>query len=134
MGYTTLSTAATLIINLGHAATAATTVTTAWAKTGSVTMDAAVHTNEQWWTDGLVTVRSVGSAGTVFGQGRFETAAQAFTSAQWVNSFMASAGQATPATATVDMTINEFLVLSAKWSLTTAYSITGHTYALEALN
>jgi hypothetical protein len=32
------------------------------------------------------------------------------------------------------MTVNEFLVLSAKWSLTTAYSITGHIYLLEALN
>ena len=35
---TTLSTAATLILNIGHAATAATTVTTSWAKTGAMVM------------------------------------------------------------------------------------------------
>ena len=131
---TTLSTAATLIINIGHAATAATTVTTSWAKTGAIVMDAAVHTAEQWFSEGSAVVRSVGSAGTVFAQGDVTCAAQAYTSANNVLSFMGSAGSATPSTATVDMTINEFLVLSAKWSLTTAYSITGHIYLLEALN
>jgi hypothetical protein len=131
---TTLSTAATLIINLGHASTAATTVTTSWCKTGAVVMDAAVHTNEQWFTEGLAVVRSVGASGTVFAQGDLTCAAQAYTSANNVLSFMGSAGSATPATATVDMTVNEFLILSAKWSLTTAYSITGHIYILEALN
>jgi hypothetical protein len=131
---TTLSTAATLIINIGHAATAATTVTTSWAKTGACVMDAAVHTNEQWFSEGSVVVRSVGSAGTVFAQGDFTNAANAYTSANNVLSFMGSAGSAAPAAATVDMTINEFLVHSAKWSLTTAYSITGHIYLLEALN
>jgi hypothetical protein len=131
---TTLSTAATLILNIGHAATAATTVTTSWAKTGAMVMDAAVHTNEQWFCEGTVVVRSVGSAGTVFAQGDATNAANAYTSANNVLSFMGSAGSATPATATVDMTINEFLVHTAKWSLTTAYSITGHIYLLEALN
>jgi hypothetical protein len=131
---TTLSTAATLIINIGHASTAATTVTTSWCKTGAVVMDAAVHTNEQWAVEGAVVVRSVGSAGTVFAQGQSNNAAQALTAANNVLSFMGSAGSAAPTTATVDMTANEFLVLSAKWSLTTAYSITGHIYILEALN
>lgn len=133
---TTLSTAATLIINLGHASSAATTVTTSWAKTGAVTMDAAVHTNEQWISRGIAVVRSVGASGTVFAQGKFDSAAMAFTSAAYVVSFMGSAGSAVPSTATVDMTAStgQFLILSAKWSLTTAYSITGHVYLLEALN
>jgi hypothetical protein len=131
---TTLSTAATLIVNIGHAATAATTVTTTWAKTGAVVMDAAVHTNEQWFCEGTAVVRSVGSAGTVFAQGDMTCAAAAYTTANNVLLFMGSAGSAAPAAATMDMTINEFLILSAKWSLTTAYSITGHIYILEALN
>jgi hypothetical protein len=131
---TTLSTAGTLIINLGHGASALTIPTTTWAKTGAVVMDAAVHTNEQWYIEGRSVVRSVGSAGTVFAQGVSSNAAAAYTGANNVLSFMGSAGSATPATATVDMTINEFLILTAKWSLTTAYSITGHLYLLEALN
>jgi hypothetical protein len=130
---TTLSTAATLIVNLGHAATAATTVTTSWCKTGAVVMEAVAHTNEQWFCEGTAVVRSVGSAGTIFAQGDMTNAASAYTAANNVLSFMGSAGSATPSTATVDMTINEFLVLSAKWSLTTAYTITGHIYILESL-
>jgi hypothetical protein len=134
---TTLSTAATLTLAIGHAATAVTTISGAagcWAKTGAVVMEAAVHTNEQWFCEGTVVARSVGSAGTVFGQGDATNAAAAYTAANNVLSFMGSAGSATPASVTMDMTINEFLALTAKWSLTTAYSITGHIYILEALN
>ncbi len=131
---TTLSTAGTLTFNIGHGATAVTVPTTAWAKSGAIVMDAAVHTNEQWSLEGYAVVRSVGSGGTIFAQGTSNNAAQAFTAANNVLSFMGSAGQATPAAVTVDMTVNEFLALTAKWSLTTAYSITGHTYILEALN
>ena len=47
---------------------------------------------------------------------------------------MGSAGAATPSTAAVDMTVPQYLSLTGKWSLATAYSITGHRYMLEALN
>lgn len=134
---TTLSTAATLIMAIGHASSAVTTISgaaTCWAKTGAVTMEATAHTNEQWWNKGDLVVRSVGASGTVFGQGDSNNAAQAFTAANNVLCFMGSAGSATPAVVTMDMTINEFVAITAKWSLTTAYSITGHNYILEALN
>jgi hypothetical protein len=32
------------------------------------------------------------------------------------------------------MTVAEYILRTAKWSLTTAYSITGHIYTVEALN
>jgi hypothetical protein len=134
---TTLSTAGTLQFAIGHASTAVTTISgaaTCWAKTGAVVMDAAVHTNEQWFCEGTTVVRSVGAAGTVFAQGESTIAAAAFTVANNALLFMGSAGSAAPAAITMDMTIAEFIALTAKWSLTTAYSITGHIYLLEALN
>jgi hypothetical protein len=131
---TTLSTAGTLTFNLGHGATAVTVPTVSWAKSGALTCDAAVHTAEMWFTEGTAVVRSVGSAGTVFAMGDANAAGMALTLANATASYMGSAGSATPSTATVDMTINEFLAHTAKWSLSTAYSITGHIYLLEALN
>ena len=130
---TTLSTAGTLTTKFGAATTNATPTTT-WAITGAVTMDAAVHTNEQWFSGGEIVVRSVGSGGTVFAQGFCENSAAAFTIANQTASFMGSAGAATPATASVDQTVPEYISLTGKWSLTTAYSITGHTFLVEALN
>jgi hypothetical protein len=88
-----------------------------------------------WFCEGRRSrVRSVGSAGTVFAMGDATAAAQALTIANQQAQYMGSAGSATPAAVTVDMTVPQFLALTAKWSLSTAYSITGHCYILEALN
>jgi hypothetical protein len=131
---TTLTTAATLTFNIGHGATALTIPTVSWAKSGALTMDATAQTATMWFTEGAAVVRTVGTAGTVFAMGDATVSAQALTIANQQAQYMGSAGSATPSTAAVDMTINEFLILTAKWSLSTAYSITGHIYKLEALN
>jgi hypothetical protein len=130
---TTLTTAATLTFKVGAALTNVIPTTT-WAVSGALTMDTTIQTATQWFCEGLVVVRSVGSAGTVFAQGDATSAAQALTIANQVAQYMGSAGSATPATAAVDQTVGQYFGLTGKWSLTTAYSITGHQFIVEALN
>jgi hypothetical protein len=130
---TTLTTAATLTFKFGAALTNVIPTTT-WAVSGAITMDATAQTNSQWFTEGAVVARSVGSAGTVFAQGDCMVAAQALTIANQHADFMGSAGQDTPAAVTMDMTVDQYLSLTGKWSLATAYSITGHIFMLESLN
>jgi hypothetical protein len=130
---TTLATAATLTFRWGSAITNVIS-TTRWAQSGAVVMDSTAQTNSMWRLNCGVTVRSVGSGGTVFAMGDVEPAAGAWTVANNSLSFMGSAGSTAPATATVDMTVPEYLSLTAQWSLTTAYSITPHRVILEALN
>lgn len=130
---TTLTTAATLTFKFGSALTNVVPTTT-WAVSGALTMDTTIQTATQWFCEGLAVVRTVGSAGTIFAQGDATSAAQALTIANQIAQYMGSAGSATPAAATVDQTVNQFVSLTAKWSLATAYSIQGHVYILEALN
>jgi hypothetical protein len=130
---TTLTTAATLTFKFGAALTNVIPTTT-WAVSGALTMDTTAQTATQWFCEGSVVVRSVGSAGTVFAQGDVTTSGQALTIANQTAGYMGSAGSATPSTATVDMTVAQFVSLTGKWSLTTAYSITGHIFKVEALN
>lgn len=131
--HTTLTTAATLIFKMGAALTNVIPTTT-WCVSGAVVMDTTVQTATMWRVDASAVVRSVGSAGTVFAMGESASAAAAVTIASQTNAFMGSAGSATPSTATVDMTVNQFMSLTGKWSLSTAYSITCHRFVLEALN
>ena len=131
--HTTLTTAATLIFKMGAALTNVIPTTT-WAVSGAITMDTTVQTATMWRADCSAVVRSVGSAGTVFAMGEAASAAAALTIANQQNSFMGSAGSATPSTAVVDMTVNQFMGFTGKWSLSTAYSITCHRFVLEALN
>jgi hypothetical protein len=130
---TTLATAATLTLKIGAAVTNVIPTTT-WCVSGGITTDAAVHTAEQWECRADVVVRSVGSAGTVFAQGKVDRSSTAFTIAANTLEWMGSAGQATPATAAVDQTVAQYFSLTAKWSLTTAYSITGHIFEVESMN
>lgn len=131
--HTTLTTAATLTFKFGAALTNV-IPTTAWATSGPLTMDVTVQTATMWFCEGLAVVRSVGSAGTVFALGDATSSAQALTIANQQAQYMGSAGSATPATATVDQTVAQFVSLTGKWSLATAYSITGHVFICEALN
>lgn len=130
---TTLTTTATLTFKVGAALTNVIPTTT-WAVSGGLTMDATIQTNTQWFCEGLIVVRSVGSAGTVFAQGDATSAAQALTLANQIAQYMGSAGSATPATAAVDETVPQYFGLTGKWSLATAYSITGHQFIVESLN
>jgi hypothetical protein len=131
---TTLTSAATLIFSFGSGTTAVTVPSVRWCQTGAITMDTTAQTNSQWFFEGDAATRSVGTAGTVFCQGNGETAAQAFTLANQHAQFAGFAGQDTPATGSFDMTLDQYLAITAKWSLATAYSITGHMYLLESLN
>jgi hypothetical protein len=108
--------------------------TTTWAISGALVMETVVQTATQWFAEGMSVVRSVGSAGTTFSQGDCTSAAQAFTIANQTNQYMGSAGTATPAAVTCDMTVNQYISLTGKWSLATAYSIQGHIFIVEALN
>ncbi len=131
--HTTLTTAATLTFKLGTALTNVIPTTT-WCVSGGITMDTTAQTATMWRVDASGAVRSVGSAGTVFGMGDASSAAAALTIANQQASFMGSAGSATPAASTVDQTVPQYLGFTGKWSLATAYSIQCHRYALEALN
>lgn len=130
---TTLTTAATLTFRWGTALTNVVN-TTRWAQSGAITMDATAQTNTMWRLDAGATVRGSGSAGSVFAMGDANVAAAAFTIANQQNQFMGSAGATAPAAVTVDLTVQQFLSLTAQWSLATAYSIQAHRYQLEVLN
>lgn len=130
---TTLTTAATLTLRNRIATTDIITGTTLQA-TGAVTMDTVAQTNSQWEWEKHTVVRSVGSGGTVFGQGDASFAAQAVTIANQHADFSGSAGQDTPAAVAFDTTVGQFWQITAQWSLATAYSIQTHIYMLEALN
>jgi hypothetical protein len=132
---TTLTTAGTLTFKVGTALTNVIPTTT-WCVSGGIIMDAvAAQTATMWEVEAHATVRSVGSAGTVFAMGDADSAAKKIgTAAENSNVFMGSAGAATPAVATVDMTVAQFFSLTGKWSLSTAYSMTGHMMVVESLN
>jgi hypothetical protein len=130
---TTLTTAATMTFKVGAALTNVIPTTT-WCVSGAITMDTTIQTATMWEVEAHVVVRSVGSAGTVFAMGDSSMSAAALTIANQQAVYLGSAGSATPATAAVDMTVNQFLSLTGKWSLTTAYSIQSHQLLLEALN
>jgi hypothetical protein len=135
--HTTLTTpAATLIMGCGNATTNV-VWTNAWAQSGAMVVDAvAVQTNTQWRMEAGGTVRSVGSAGTVFWTGEASMGCHsAFTAAAAALRYMGSAGSAAPAAATVDMTIANYFSASANWSVTNVgYTLTCHRLQLEALN
>lgn len=131
--HTTAATIGTLILGVGHATTNVVN-TVDWCKTGAMAMDATVQTATQWRLEAGGHTRSVGSAGTVFWTGETSSAAHsAFTAANAALRYMGSAGSATPAAATVDMTVPAYLSLAATWS-TVNQSLTTHRFVLEALN
>lgn len=133
--HTTLTTAATLTFTFGAMTTNVVATTTGrWAFSGAITMDTTIQTNTMWYSEGSAIVRSVGSAGTIFGMGDATSSAQALTLANQTAQYMGSAGSATPAAATIDTTVDQYVSLSAAWSLATAYSIQAHIFYLEALN
>lgn len=131
---TTLTTAATMTFRHRIATTDIITGTTVMA-TGAMAADVTAQTATMWVWDATVVARSVGSAGTVFGMGDADLAWHSkFTAANAALAFAGSAGSATPAAVTWDMTVAQYFQLTGQWSLATAYSIQAHQYLLEALN
>jgi hypothetical protein len=131
---TTLTTGATMTFKVGSALTNVIPTTT-WCVSGAMAAHATAQTATMWEVESHVVVRSVGTAGTVFAMGDCDAAwVDGSLIAQTQLKFMGSAGAATPSTAAVDMTVNQFFSLTGKWSLATAYSIQAHQMLLEALN
>lgn len=109
------------------------------AQTGAITCGATI-TAAQWKMEALIQVRSNGSSGTVFCMGDVTLHEDAAATAGTVTNYgmvnpMASAGVATPAAVTVDLTADTALSITADWSANSASNtLTGHIYVIEALN
>ena len=94
----------------------------------AITMGSGVS-NVIWNVDVTITVRSSGATGTVFVIGTVSCG----SAATLINQ-MGSAGAATPAAVTVDLTADTALSLTADWSANSASNtITGMSRELEAL-
>jgi len=97
-------------------------------------------TNGMWRMESIIQVRTNGATGSVFCMGEVEItddAAQSVGSATNATAvgIMGSAGASAPAAATVDLTADTALSITAQWSAASASNtLTGHIYYLEALN
>jgi hypothetical protein len=108
-------------------------------KTAACTLVASV-TAAMWDLDMVIQTRSNGSAGTVFAVGTarvFAGVAGTVASAtgEGLITPMGSAGVLAPAVATVDLTADTALSLTATWSASsTSHTLTGLVYTGDALN
>lgn len=108
-------------------------------QSGAVTCGSGVSA-AMWRLEAIIQVRSNGSSGSVFAVGQVslgEDAAPSVGSATNAPgiSLMGSAGVATPAAVTVDLTADTALSVTADWSASSASNtLTGHVYVIEALN
>lgn len=113
---------------------------TVMAASPSIVTPATATTNAIWTIELLLQTRSNGATGTVFTMGTvtmFEDAAATFGTVlnYGVVQPMGSAGVATPAAVTLDLTADTALSLTATWSAASASNtLTGHLYSFEALN
>lgn len=110
------------------------------AQSGAIVTPAAAQTNAQWSLEALLQTRVNGSTGTIFAQGRVMMSTTTVPTFGTVTHYgvwtpLGSAGMATPAAVTVDLSADWALALSADWSAAdAANSITGHIYTCEAMN
>jgi len=125
----------TLTIALRWGGVAGTVIAT----TGALTCGSGV-TAAPWQFEAIIQTRSNGASGTVFVQGSamaWDDAVGSTGSATNAPGIAAagSAGAATPAAVTVDLTADTALSLTADWSASSASNtLTGHIYIIEALN
>lgn len=109
------------------------------AQSGAITTGSAVAA-AMWQVECYLQTRSNGSAGTIFAVGHAvlgEDAAGSVGSATNASheGFMSSAGVATPAAVTVDLTADTALSITADWSANSASNtLTGHFYTIESMN
>jgi hypothetical protein len=110
---------------------------TVLATTKAIQMDTSAHTSFSGWMEAIITVRSIGSSGSMFCQGFVllnNTAAGAAADPQYY--LMGSAGANVPAVvSSLDFTTAAWdLAVSADFSVATAgTNITSHTAILEAI-
>jgi len=113
---------------------------TVLAASGAITTPATATTNAMWAIELILQTRLNGATGTIFATGIVtmgEDAAPTFGTVTnyGVASFMGSAGVATPAAVTADLTADTALSLTAQWSAANAANtLQGHNYLLKALN
>lgn len=97
-------------------------------------------TAAMWKVELLIQTRTNGASGTVFAVGNArlgEDATSTVGSATnaGAEDLMGSAGVATPAAVTLDLTADAALSITAQWSAASASNtLTGHVYVLESLN
>lgn len=92
-----------------------------------------------WGVEAIIQTRSNGSSGTLYAIGKAkinEDATQTVGSATLlgVEDFMGSAGVATPATASVNLTADTALSITAQFGTAGSNTLTGHIYVVETLN
>lgn len=106
---------------------------------GAITTGTTV-TAGMWAVEAILQTRSNGSSGTIFAVGKATVADDAASTVGSATNthgadFMGSAGVATPAAATVDLTADTALSITATWGTANASNtLTGHVYVLESLN
>lgn len=109
------------------------------AQSGALTFGSGI-TAAPWKVEMLLQVRSNGATGSVFVMGEaicWDDAVGSTGSATNAPGIaaMCSAGAATPAAVTVDLTADTALSLTADWSANSASNtLTGHIYTIEAMN
>lgn len=112
---------------------------TVLAASGAITCGSAV-TAGMWKVELLIQVRTNGSSGSLFVTGQATVADDAASTVgsatnTHASDFMGSAGVATPAAVTVDLTADTALSVTATWGTANASNtLTGHNYVLESLN
>lgn len=99
------------------------------AQTAAIQLNAVAQTNQMLSIDAILQTRSNGSTGTVMATGLNLLGVEGTVAPH----FMGSAGAATPAAVTVDLTADTALSVTAVFSLT-GNSVQGLNYAIEALN
>jgi len=113
---------------------------TVLAQSGAIVTPAAATTNAMWDMHMLLQTRANGATGSIFAMGSVtmgEDAAPTFGTVTnyGCKSFMGSAGIATPAAVTVDLTADTALSDTADWSAANASNtMTGHIKILEVMN
>lgn len=109
------------------------------AQSGALTLGSTI-TNAPWMLEAVIQCRTSGATGTVFVMGSvtcWDDAVGTTGSATNAPGIAAitSAGAATPAAVTVDLTADTALSITADWSAASASNtITGHMFIMEVLN
>jgi hypothetical protein len=109
-------------------------------QSGAITTPATATANAMWRIEAILQTRANGATGALFVTGTLtmgEDAAPTFGTVTdyGVTSLMGSAGVATPAAVTADLTADTALSLTAQWSAANASNtMQGHNYLLGSLN
>lgn len=113
---------------------------TVLATSGAIVTSTTAITAGQWKKEAILQTRSNGSTGTIFTQGTISMFTATVATFGTVANYglvqpMGSAGVATPAAVTVDLTTDTALAITIDFSASdAANAVTGHIYLLESLN